>query len=242
MKKIKSAVKKVTKSKLGKALLIGAAVFVGGAMLGAWNAPGALGAKINGALAKGAAGAAKGGATAHAATNTAAGMTSTALPAAAPSGAAIANSVIPAGVTPGATGAVMGAPSAGVMMPGGMGAAAEGAAATGAMKTGVISRMMEGAVSAAKGTASFANKHPFIAGAAVNGVASALSPDEIDLMREKQRIEQEDEDRRRRERDANLNIGDINLGMRPNTTPLQYQSTGQNIYKNGVLARLNRSV
>lgn len=55
-KGVKKVFKEVTKSKIGKALLIGGAIFLGGAALGFWNAPQwvPFSSKINGAFVKGA--------------------------------------------------------------------------------------------------------------------------------------------------------------------------------------------
>ena len=244
MSKIKKGLKKIAKSKLFKAVLIAATIYVGGAALGAWNAPGALGAKINGALLKGGAKAATGAAAkTTAATNTAAGITTSALPAAplapvvastaAPTaGAAIANSVIPAGVGTG-TGAIAGAaaPTAATtsfMMNG----AVESTA-----KKGVISRMMEGAGNVAQAAGSFANKYPLPTAMIAQGVAGALTPDQMEIEQERQRMAIEEDDRQREIRNQNLLVGGIDLGQAPQKQPIRYASTGDPILQSGVLRR-----
>lgn len=101
--------KKITDSKLGKALLIGAAIFVGGAMLGAWQGP----AWLNGGAAAGAeAGAAS------------------AAPIAAPTAGSMASST-----AAGEAAAAASATEAGAVAAGGMEAAAAGAAVPEAVVT-----------------------------------------------------------------------------------------------------------
>ncbi len=241
MKKIKSglksigrAVKKVVKSKAFKIVAAAALIYVGGAALGAWNAAGPL-ASVNGTLAGGSGAASAGSA---AASNAAAAASM-------PTGIETLTVTAPA-ATGGASGVI--APTIAASAPV-LATANPPPASTefspveqpAAPKTGVISRMMEGTAKAATKAYEFADKHPFVASSMVSGIASALSPDEMDLLREQQRLKQKEEDEARKRRDANLNIGAINLGMRASSEPLKYLSSGQNVYQNGVLGRLNRS-
>lgn len=252
MKKVKSGLKKLAKSKLFKVVLIAAAIYTGGAALGYWKAAGAL-SRVNGVLAvggkAGAAGAASTAAT-TAGTTAAAGTTlapgagvlaagNGGLALAAPTaGEALASSVIPSAV--GGTAATVAPAVAGsaVMAPGGVGAAAE----TG-VKKGVISRMMDSqVVNAMQKTGGevlkVADKHPALAQAAFTGIASALSPDEIDILKAKQELELDADAKERERRNQNLNVSGIKINPLE-LQPLKYASTGQQAYSGGVLSKMN---
>ena len=246
VQKVKSAIKKVFKSKVFKVIAAAALIYVGGAALGAWKAGGSL-AKINGILVKG--GGAASGAGGTAATGSAVGAAATpalgpvaATTAAAPTaGTTIANGLIPAGVGTG-TGAVAGAAPAVLPAGGGvtLGNVAADTLATQGAKKGVISRMMEGAGNVAQAAGSFANKYPLPTAMIAQGVAGALTPDQMEIEQEKQRLAIEEDDRQRRIRNENLRMDGTESQYNPTYNPLKFQSSGQNIFaNNGVLRKFS---
>jgi hypothetical protein len=246
-KAVKKVYKKVVESKIGKALLIGATIYLGGAALGAWNAPGALGAKINGALVKGAAGGAAPSAASQVAASgttaqlapgagvlapSAGGGAAGVIPAAQTAGQSLAASVMPEAVggTVGAAGTTAGASAAsGVMLPGGLGAAAEGAGE--AAGKGILNRLLAGASEKLKATAGFVDKHPYATAMALNAVGNMGTPDQIDIMQ----AEQDREDKERRRREANLDVSGINLGVSPNGQGLTYTDGSAVFGRGGIL-------
>lgn len=215
MKKIKSVVrsigkeiKRFAKSDLGKFALAAATIYVGGAALGAWKAAGPL-AKVNGILRAGSAAAGAGGASTAA------------------SGTLGASAGVGASAGTAATGAI------------GAGATAGGtSAAASTAGKGIISAMMEGAKTAVTNTGAWAMKHPLSAATALSAAGSMASPDEIDIMRER---EKEDAKRRARE-DANLQVGSIDMGGPTGPrTPLQWRSSQLPIFQGGII-NSNRGV
>lgn len=76
----------------------------------------------------------------------------------------------------------------------------------------------------------FVEKHPTTSAIVVNAASSALSPDEIDIMREKERLKNDREDMERRRREGNLNAGDIDLNVRPSNAKQLLTSSGTPVY------------
>lgn len=244
VKKVASGVKKVynkiTSTTLGKVLLAGAAIYLGGAALGKWAIPKGIpfASKINGAFVGGTNAGAGGGLAGNAAVpagnaatvNTAAGLTTTALP---PAGI---DTVTVTGVrgaaaglgAPSATGAAAAAsPALSATAPAlqtpslaGVQGTEEFAAATTGNKagTGLISKIM----TPVNKMATWAGDHPIPAAMLVSGIGNAFSPDALDVEEERRR--QEEEDRKRWQ--ENWSVGNVDLGMRPANRTLQYQSGG----------------
>lgn len=261
MKKVGKAIKKVASSKIGKALLIAATIYIGGAALGAWQSPFA---SINGALAGGAK-AGTGGqmlstgnavTSAGTAANTvgpmASGYAGASAPAAASAGLDLASlSTIP-GVTPGMTTAAAAptaAASTGTVNLGSMGEAASGftstAAEAGAKGAQTLSEIgLKPLTEAPKGIISkimsgaqpafdFMKTNPLPTAMMLSAAGSAASPDEIDIIREQQN--QQDKDRERREK--NLDIAGIDINMRASGRPLK-DTFGSPVYDaSGIINR-----
>lgn len=192
VKGVTKTFKSILKSPLGKALLLAAVIYTGGAALGYWQSPFA---SINGALTGGgvsesaAAAALEGGGAAGAAGAT--GTAAATEAAAAGAGAAGAGSATAAEIA--ASGAV---PSIATSPAGyalNMSAAGTGAAKTG----GLIASAMNNPLS----------QYALIQ-AGAGALESAFSPNEVDLMREQQRIRQEEIDRQ----NQNYNVGGIDVG------------------------------
>lgn len=193
-KGVKKVFKKITSSKLGKILLIGAAIYTGGVLFGAWGSTGPM-SGIYGAWSGGAA--AAGAETAGAITSAAPALapeiatTAAAAQTAAPAAIAAAPTVTGAGGVLSAT--PFGVPAMGTVAPSALPTLA--ATAPAAAAPGFLSSI---------GT--YAAQNPLLTSMALQGVAGALSPDEMDMAREQERI--------RRERWANLqDVGDIGLGI-----------------------------
>lgn len=241
MKKIKSGIKKIVKSKAFKIIAVAALIYVGGAALGAWKAGGSL-ARVNGILAKGGSAAGGAGATSTASTVGAAATPALAPTAAVPAtGTALANSVMPQAVggtaaNTMAVGSAANPLAPGLALPGGAGAAAETGAAV--VKKGVISRMMEGAANAATSTGSWMAKNPLPSAMIAQGVAGALTPDQLEIRQEEQRLAVEEDERQRRERNKALRMDGTESSYNPEYGPLKFASTGQNVFaNNGVLSK-----
>ncbi len=236
-KGIKKVVKKVWKSKIGKIVLIAAAIYLGGWALGAWSGPGGAGGLLGGEGLLGGSGATSTLTTAAPGITpsvTVGGVTqgasvAMAAPAIAPTGAIGGG---PAGTVGGlvpstapATPAVATAPSAPVA------AAPDYAALTrpeaisgGSSSAGAIVRTIQ---NLGGGLVDFA-KTPgggLVAAMGISGIAggfgAAAEQDAID------------EERRRRER--NMLVGNIDLGVKPSGRPLRRLSTGEPVFKNGII-------
>jgi hypothetical protein len=263
---LKKVYKEVTSSKVGKSLLIAATVYIGGAALGAWNSPftsinGVL-AKGGGTAATGGSKAAailEGGATTGASTGAAAGAsttggtvnlgslgaTKTAASSALP-GTASAAPISAAGgtgtmnlaalTTPGAPPAIAGtAANAGINAAAATGA---GTAAAEGVTKGIIGKTMAKAGDAAKAVGTFVKDEPMLAYMGMNALSSALSPDEMDIMREQERLRQEREDRERARQERNLDVAGINIGIKPTGRALT-DSSGNPVYdSNGIINRV----
>lgn len=240
VKSIKNAIKKnLPESKLGRALLIGATIYLGGAALGAWKAPGVL-SRVNGVLAKG--GASTGGAAATSASaNTVGAAAAPALgPVAVPAVATpTAGQALTASIMPEAVGGTAANTIAAASLPSGGGVTLGNVAASELTRQvgqkGIISKMMEGAVNTAGNVATWANKYPLPAAMVAQGVAGALTPDQIEIEREKQRLAVEEDERKRRERNDALRMDGIVPGYNPTYQPLKFISTGQPVFNSGVL-------
>jgi hypothetical protein len=256
VKGVKKVYKKVVESKIGKALLIAATIYLGGAALGAWSSPFS---SINGALVKGGAAGAKASA---ATVNTASGLTTTALPSTA-AGATTGGTLLPgAGVKSIAAGGLQTtAPTAGQSLisstiPTQLGGTSAGMATPTALKAGagvksvvaggletqaapaadgILNRLLAGAGEKLSKTAGFVNDHPYATAMALNAVGSAFTADAVDVAQMQQK--QEEKDRLRRE--ANLDVGGININATPSRRPLTY-TDGTPVYGAGGI--LNRNV
>lgn len=244
----KKAFRKVASSTIGKIILVAAAIWLGGAALGAWNS--GIGA-VDGALVAGGSGGAATGATlapgGGVLAPSAGGGAAAVIPASQTAGQALASSVMPSAVggtgqsLAGSAAATQGAsvaaaapsatPTSGVMLPGGLGAASETGAAV--AKKGLISKMM----TPVGKMATWAADNPIPSMMIMNGIGNALSPDAIDLA--KQQEEQDAETRRRWE--ENLQVGNVDLGFRSTRQPLLYQSGGE-VYdpRTGAINRVSR--
>ncbi len=280
---VKKVFKEVTDSKIGKALLVAATVYVGGGMLGAWNTPFE---SINGVLNAGSKLGGGGGGTAA----TAAEATTTGANMLAPTGKTIATTAggSPGTINLGSLGAGSAAPAAGA----GAGAGAAGSAAltaptgftagTGATATGaggtvnvgslgtgagaaggagagtaattaagagagaeaakgLLGRAMGTVGKAAKEVGGFIQDNPIPSYLGFNAISSALSPDEIELMQAQDRILAEREQSERDRRERNLAVAGINLGVRPNGTPLVDMSGNPVFSSTGMLNRARYS-
>lgn len=289
-KAIKKTVKKVVSSKIGKALLIAATIYIGGAALGAWSSPFQ---SINGVLAGGAkvgtaTGTATGttnlaslGSTASAGTaaGTAGGTAGTvnlgSLGAGAGTGAGTAATTTAAGGTInlgslGATGTTAGtAGTAATTTGAGLAAATPTAAAPAATATttapaagftspltdagvnaaktigkagleepakkGIISRMMESKLMTT------AMDNPIPTAMLLSAAGSAAGPDEIDMIREQAKQQEQTAERDRVRREKNMDLAGINLNMRPTNSMLK-DSSGNQVYGNTGIINRSRSM
>lgn len=168
IKSIKKGVKKVMKSPIGKALMIAAAVYTGGAALGAWKAAGAL-AKINGVL--------KAGKLASA-VKTGIGM-----------------------MTGG------GASSTGGAVATGLNGTAQGASMNFLQSGGQVATQPGFLGRAVGGVTNFVEKNPVSSAMLLNAAASASSPNEVDMMYERDKIDQA----HLRRQNSNLNVSNVKI-------------------------------
>lgn len=213
-KGVKKVFKKIIKSPLGKVLMIGAAIYTGGVALGAWGSTGPL-SGMYGVLGGGGA---AGGASAGAAGGGGAAITS-----AAPALAAEITTV-PLGAAAAAAPAVSAlAPAAAVSAAApvvelGAGAAMQG---LGQAAPSMLAATGNYVSAAASGMAGFAKANPLITAMGLQGVATALTPDvpnQVDVMREEDRIRQERFGRLR-------NVSDVDLGMSSGGPQQRLQTT-----------------
>ncbi len=205
---IKKVFKKVIKSKLFKIALVAVAVYFGGAALGLWGSGGA------------AAGA--GAAAVPGASTASAGLATTAASTAAPTVAATTG--VGAGLATGAevSAALTAAPSviAPTVTAGGAGLATAGevAGALTATEAAAAPSFLAQLGTGAKAVGSFMQANPLLTAVGMQGISSALSPDEEDLLRAQ-------EDMRKREFESGLEARRQNLtGF--NTLPLLHQTRG----------------
>lgn len=284
VKGIGKAVKKVVSSKVGKALLIAATIYIGGAALGAWQSPfqsinGALvggakastgtellaagqGGTINtaGLSAPGAASASTtqqvaggtlnlgslgggSGATTTASTSQVAGGTlnlgSLGAPAAqtataAAPVAASATTAAPAAAssaTPSA--AIANAAESGAQAAKTVGELTGQAAGTEAPK-GIISKIMSGV----QPGLDFMTKNPVPTAMLLSAAGSAASPDEIDILKEQQRLQNEQEEKNIERRAKNMDLAGIRLNLTPTGRSLT-NTSGAPVY--GATGIINRS-
>lgn len=135
-----------------------------------------------------------------------------------------------AGTATGTTTAGAGTATAGTAGTGTAGTAASGAGATttgaaaSAAKTGSVLGKL-GKV--AKGVGGFVKNNPMASAMIMNAVGSAVSPDEIDIMREQEEI--------RRNRWRNMEVPD-DIGLNTTQAPLTY-SDGRLVHGNNMLNR-----
>lgn len=61
----------------------------------------------------------------------------------------------------------------------------------------------------------FGTKHPIASAVLLNAAASAVSPDELDMIREKDKLERQREKDDRDRRNKNLSVGGVDLKMKP---------------------------
>jgi hypothetical protein len=81
-----------------------------------------------------------------------------------------------------------------------------------------------------------AKDNPLAAGMLVSGAASAMGPDDIDVMREQERLRQEQEDEDLRRRNENWDVSGISLPQYQQSN-LKFASTGEPIFANGIIQR-----
>ena len=242
--KVFKEVKRFVKSDLGKAVLIGAAVFVGGGALGMWKTPFE---SVNGALAGGGSTSAAGSG-AQAVTQTAARLppaglptvTTTASPAAA---AGVAETAAAGAGTAGVMDAAYKAPTMAESVSQGAAdqvgqAVRQNVAAAGTQegKKGIISRMMDGTGQTLKTVGAYAKDNPMASAMMLSAAGSAASPDEIDIMRERQQLDQRASDEERVRREENLaGVGNIDIGAPRQVRPLRFLSTQEPILQRGMI-------
>lgn len=203
---VKKAFKSVTKSSLGKALLLGATIYLGGAALGYWNSPFT---SINGALA-GTQAAAEGGSAATSVLGGGTGAETFGLGEAA--AAPVAEALPAATVAPGAaeqTAAAL-AP-VGQSVAGAAGNVVAGAAPTvapAASKGGFIGKALSGDLT----------RYALI-NAGAGAVKAAFTPSATEQAEDLARIQREQEAWRQRFLAPNFDVGSINVGE-PSGKPL----------------------
>lgn len=198
-KKIKKVFKKIIKSPLGKILMLGAAIYTGGVAFGAWGSTGPL-SGMYGVLGGAPTAAAAQGAITTAAPALAPEIATSALGSALGSAAPAVSAIAPA--------AAMSAAAPVVEL--GTGMAMSGA---GVQAPGFLASAGNLIGEAATGIASFAKANPMITQMALQGVSAALTPDQIDIMNEQEKI-------RRSRYDSLSDVGNVSLGMSGATTPL----------------------
>lgn len=194
---LKKAWTAVTTSDIGKVALAAAAVYMGGQAMGMWGGGGGAGA-----------GAGVG-----------AGATESAL---LTGGDALAAGTAGAGA--GAGTATAASTASGLAAPVSTGTglinAGQAAGAFNAAGSAVAGGQAAGALAKGAGIIGSFLKNPVVQQAVVGGIQGAFTPDEIDLMREQERIEKE------RQRRAFEGVGDISLGVRPAAPLPQRDNTG----------------
>lgn len=237
---VKKVFKEITSSKIGKAILIAGAVYLGGAAFGMWNSPFA---SVNGAFVGG------GNAASVAATGEAAG---TAAVAEGPSAAAKLGSMVgkdaatmgvPSSALPGsgtvATGSRLGLPqSANATSQAKLNSLAQvagkPAASTGttsaAASEGIVKSLIGKTGRAAKSIGTFVNENPTASIIALNTAAGMASPDEIDMMN----LQRDELEAERERREKNLDVAGINLNFTNTGQPLTY-ADGKPVYANGIV-------
>lgn len=245
VKGVKKVFKKITDSKIGKALLIAATIYFGGAALGAWNSPFA---SVNGAWTQAGSMASRG----LSAKGTAAVASSAPVVESAPAfvagggdvaGATVANAATggaAAGNTAAAANTATNAAKANSLInqatgngiPGWQGGGATGgsAAASNEVSKGIVNRLLNGAQTRLQNTKTWAKDNPILAATGLNAVAGAMSPDELDII--EQRRKWDEDDRKRRER--NLDVTGIDLRIQPRFTPSSLAP--KKIQNNGIIA------
>jgi len=221
-KGVKKVFKKVIKSKIFKIALAGVAIYFGGVALGMWGGAGGTGAAASAQAGIHAATGA--GAGAGVSTGVAAGTGIHAATGAA--GAAGATGVVGAALPTVAQTVAPAATQAGVHTATGI--------AGGAAKTGFLAKTAAGA----KTIGSFIEAHPIASSIALNTVAGAFSPDQIDIMREQESLIAEREERDRKQRERNQSVGGIDLGFTPSGAQLTTTS-GENVYGPGGIINRN---
>ena len=238
-KGIKKVFKKVWESSIGRAILIGAAIFVGGGLIGLWNTPGWLGGAGTTASSSASTGVGQAVSAANTAGTTSAGTVAGTGGAAGGAGAGAAAgagelAAAGAGAVGGGSGAAagvvpvvesVGVAGAGAGLPAAPGTfAAIGEATTAA---GKIFKTVQALGSAAKGAGqgliSFAKANPTFTSSLASGVSQAFAPNEYD--------EQFELENRRLDR-AFSGIGDVNVPRASGETQLK-RSDGRPVYASG---------
>ena len=257
VKGVTKAFKAVTKSKIGKILLVAAAVYLGGAALGMWESPfsainGVLSSKAAPAAAELAAagsGAAEAtlagaGATGEAASiagaaEAAGGAAASASPAAAEVVAASQGSGIIGGVNPAL------AQQAALIESGTVGTAGAAMEASALGNTSLAGSVLNGApaqggglvskaMNGIKSVGEWAQKNPISAAIGLNAVANMSQPNQLELLDAKAQKEMELYDWKNKYLSPNWNVGAVNLGFQPaGGQQLQYRTSGQNVYGPG---------
>jgi hypothetical protein len=266
VKGVKKVFKKIVSSKIFKVVLIAVAIYFGGAALGMWNsgfasvngAWTAAGSQASQAAALQASGAAATGSTLQAGGGVLAAGNGGLATVAPTAGQSLAASVTPnltgaATTTAGTAGSAAGSASsiAGKSMltasANAPAVAAPSVASVAAPKVatkGIISRAMEagGKVletggKTLKTVGTWAKENPALAQGLMNGISSAASPDEQELMERKYELEQSQDEQDRARRNENLNVGGLNSRMNTYDNPITWASTGQNVFQSGLISR-----
>lgn len=81
-----------------------------------------------------------------------------------------------------------------------------------------------------KGVTGFIKANPMASAMALNAASSALSPDEIDLEQERNRLKLEEEQAMRDRIAKNLNVSGVNLGISPSNNKVLYDNQGNPVY------------
>ena len=241
---VKKVFKEVTKSNIGKALVIASAIYLGGAAFGMWESPFA---SLNGALASNPAAvelSSAGTSTAEAslaggaATGTEAGIAG-ATKAGAGLGAEVgatetaANMAATEGVKAGA---------ANTLASGGLdGALADSAAnmssvmgATNPITTTAMAGepgLIQSAMNGAKSVGGWMEKNPLATAILGSAAANAAQPDALDVENQRKKNEMELYDWKARYVTPNWNVSQINLGFKPGAQQGLKTPTGQPVYR-----------
>jgi hypothetical protein len=218
VKGVKKAFKSITKSSLGRALLIGATIYLGGAAMGWWNSPWQ---SINGAFlspAAAEAGVATGTAATEAGTSIAAAEGGTA------AGTGAAETLGAGTVIEPASAVAQEMAASSSLLGGAPATTGVYAPAAEAAKGGLISNWWAGQPDLVKfGVATTGMQ----AGGQL--LASAFSPDALDVAEREAELARENEQWRQNFLMPNYNVGQFQLGMNPSNQPLR-DAQGNLIY------------
>ena len=218
---VKKVFKKVTSSKIGKIVMIGAAIYLGGAALGAWSIPGqsAFAMNVNGAwTAAGsqasqlAAGSQVGTVTAGAGVDTAAGITTSEslMGVDAAAGELSMEEIIAQGAAEGST-ALSNIPLGQPEMYGMVG--------SGNLSPTVDPTLTETVVGGAKSAGKWAMENPLLTAVGVHSISNAAAADDQRKAEKEQReYEEYERDRMEKRYDRNMDVSHIRFGTAPRSS------------------------